>query len=369
MLRELKLGVVSAASRSGLTRLIAGSNWRHDRLLILCYHGISLRDEHLWAPALYMEQRLLRSRMELLRRGRYNVLPLAEAVERLYSGELPERSVAVTFDDGWQNFHGLALPVLKEYGIPTTVYLTTYYSNFNRPVFDTTVNYLLWKAQGRSFSLRSMAAEPILLDGPGTAKAAKAIRDYVRREQLSGQEKDELQAELAEHLGIDFSEMLREKFMHLMTPQEVKEIAEAGVDVQFHTHRHRVSVRQDRFNREIEDNRGQIRSMTGTDPKHFCYPGGNFLPQFEGWLSALGVASATTCVAGLCTKKSNRYALPRLLDSATIQESEFDAWLSGLAEFLPKRHYAPAEGQFVENWEAESLGKPSCRPNRRGGRS
>jgi peptidoglycan/xylan/chitin deacetylase (PgdA/CDA1 family) len=355
MLRKLKLAAVSGASRLGVTQLIGASSWRRQRLLILCYHGISQRDEHLWAPSLYIEQNLLRRRMERLRSLRCHVLPLAESIERLYRSDLPDRSVAVTFDDGWHDFHSLAFPVLKELEIPTTLYLTTYYSAFNRPVFDTMVSYLLWKAQGRKFSLPFIVPEPILLGGPQTALALKAIGNHVRKEQLTGRQKDELQVVLAEHLGFDFERMLREKFLHLMTPEEVKLVADGGIDVQLHTHRHRVSFEQDRFNREIEDNRAGIASMTGaatgSAATHFCYPGGNYLPQFEGWLSALGVTSGTTCVTGMCTDKSNRFFLPRLLDSATIQDSEFDAWLSGLAELLPKRHYAPAEGQFLESWE------------------
>jgi peptidoglycan/xylan/chitin deacetylase (PgdA/CDA1 family) len=351
MLRKLKLTGLSGASLVGVTKLIGKSRWRRNRLLILCYHGISQRDEHVWAPALYIEQELLRKRMEHLRRLRCNVLPLQEAIDRLYRGDLPERSVVVTFDDGWHDFHSLAFPVLKELEIPTTVYLTTYYCNFNRPVFDTMVHYLLWKAEGRHFSLRSIVSEPLLLSGTGAGKAMEAIRGYVRKEQLTGHQKDELQAELAAHLGIDFDELLREKFLHQMTPEEVKEVAAGGIDVQLHTHRHRVSKQQDRFDREIEDNRAQIQSMIGTKATHFCYPGGNFLPEFEGWLSALGVASATTCVPEMCTAKSNRYFLPRLLDTANIQPEEFDAWLNGLGDLLPKRNYGPAEGQYLEDWD------------------
>ena len=74
--------------------------------------------------------------MELLARAGYNVLPLSEAVNRLQHGTLPDRAVVITFDDGLHDFYSVALPILESFGYPVTLYLTTYYVEFNRPVFD-----------------------------------------------------------------------------------------------------------------------------------------------------------------------------------------------------------------------------------------
>jgi len=149
MLRKLKLATLRAADNLGVSRLVLESAWRGQRLLILCYHGISLEDEHLWDSSMYMTADLLRQRMAAIHSSGCTVLRLGEAVERLYNGTLPPRSVALTFDDGLFDFYKRAYPILWKYGFPVTVYLTTYYSDFNRPVFDVMCSYLLWKGAGR----------------------------------------------------------------------------------------------------------------------------------------------------------------------------------------------------------------------------
>src|ERR1700745_1226536 len=112
MLRTAKLATLNLLRGSGIFRLVANSNWRQQRLLILCYHGTSLEDEHLWRPTLYIDPRKLEQRFELLKKGHFSVLPLGEGFQGLRAGTLPPRSVALTFDDGFFDFFRQAFPLL-----------------------------------------------------------------------------------------------------------------------------------------------------------------------------------------------------------------------------------------------------------------
>ncbi|GGW91012.1 polysaccharide deacetylase family protein [Alteromonas halophila] len=54
----------------------------------------------------------------------YNVLSLKEVMPSLKAGEaLPDRTVVITFDDGFANILENAHPVLREYGFPYTVFI------------------------------------------------------------------------------------------------------------------------------------------------------------------------------------------------------------------------------------------------------
>ena len=148
MNKALKRATLRAVKGSGVLGLTRDSKWRTQRLVILCYHGISLEDEHLWRPILYVGQSVLQQRLEILKRGNYSVLSLPEAVELLYAKALPPRSVAITFDDGTYDFYAQAYPLLKSYGFPVTVYQSTYYTDYQRPVFNLACSYMLWKKRG-----------------------------------------------------------------------------------------------------------------------------------------------------------------------------------------------------------------------------
>lgn len=266
-----------------------------------------------------------------------NVLPFPEAIRRLYSGTLPPRSVAITFDDGSYDFYRLALPMLRSFGFPATVYLTSYYSGFNRPVFDVMLSYLLWKARGIQFDWPGILDAPVTLDASGLAAAECAFRDHARASQLSAAAKDDLLSVLAARLGQDYGELCKRRVLHLMNPVEVAEAAASGLDIQLHTHRHRVSRLPDRFLREIEDNRAFIARTAGREPVHFCYPAGVAAAEFGPVLRRAGVETAVTCIPGLAGMRSDALFLPRLLDLSSVTSTEFAGWVSGLAELVPRR--------------------------------
>jgi len=175
MLKKFKQATLMSLKTAGVARAVQNSLWRRRRLLILAYHGISLDDEHEWNYTQYMPATVLRSRLEQLRSTRSNVLPLDEAIERLYRNDLPERAVAITFDDGTADFYQRAFPLLEEFAMPATLYLTTFYSHYNRPVFDIMCSYLLWKGRHAQLDLQRLTGEAATFD-LRSAKAQDAAR-------------------------------------------------------------------------------------------------------------------------------------------------------------------------------------------------
>ena len=89
-------------------------------LRVLFYHRVSdERDELAVAP------RRFRAQMDLLASEGFRVVDLVEVVRLLDAGQLPPRTIGLSFDDGFLDVRENALPVLAEHGFRATVFITT----------------------------------------------------------------------------------------------------------------------------------------------------------------------------------------------------------------------------------------------------
>ena len=340
--RRLKRVLLRAVKSLGGFEYLLDSAWRSKRLLILCYHGVSLDDEYQWNPGLYLSPSELQSRLELIRATQCTVLPLNDAVEGLYAGSLPKRSVVLTFDDGYVDFAQRAYPLLREFDMPATVYLTTLRCAHPRPIFRLICSYMLWKARGKTIDATKLIGTPTtfdLRDARRRNDALNAVVDVTAREQLDMDGTDQLAARLGRLLGVDYEDLARRHLLTIMTPGEVAELSAAGVDFQLHTHSHATPRDPACFAREIVRNREVIEGITRHRATHFCYPSGVYHPEFLSWLSEQHVVSATTCNPGMASGRTNPLLLPRFVDVTGVPPVEFEGWISGAASLISRNRF------------------------------
>jgi peptidoglycan/xylan/chitin deacetylase (PgdA/CDA1 family) len=250
--------------------------------------------------------------------------------------------VAITFDDGGYDFYTEAFPLLKSCGFPVTVYQTTYYSDYQMPVFNLVCSYILWKRRGSMLHSGKELGLTEPLDLRTEASRAQIVRTLVLNAEtsnLTGVQKNDLATRLAKLLDVSYDEIVANRMFQLMNLSERNQLAAAGVDFQLHTHRHRTPIDQHLFRKEIQDNRRALEQL-GEKAIHFCYPSGIYRPEFLAWLQMENVVSATTCDAGLASKRSNPLLLPRLVDTSARSAVEFESWLTGLAFLLAVRKAA-----------------------------
>lgn len=89
-------------------------------LPILTFHAL---DDQ--ADVISFSPRLFRRGLGKLFENGYRTLSLTDAVVRLREGQpLPDRSFVITFDDGYQSVFEQAVPVLSQYKMSATVFLT-----------------------------------------------------------------------------------------------------------------------------------------------------------------------------------------------------------------------------------------------------
>jgi peptidoglycan/xylan/chitin deacetylase (PgdA/CDA1 family) len=340
MIQALKYASLRTLQRSGMSRRVAGSRWRRNRLLILCYHGVALGNEHEWCPDLYVAPAHLEARLELLRRHDCHVLPLREAVTYLYAGTLPERSVALTFDDGYFDFMARAWPLLRKYGYPATVYLTTGRVDHNLPNVNLFISYSLWASPLQTFDgdgLPGLQGRYPLRTADDRQRLTQRVIEGLRADNTGEHSRDLVARLVAERAGLDYNALVRQRVLTLLRPDDVTYLAGQGVDFQLHTHMHRTPDDPDEFIHDVLVNRGRLQAMTGRTPTHFCYPSGNYRPSYIPLLRRHAVEAATTCDPGLATATSDPMLLPRFIDTNAVSSLVFESWVTGVAACLPRR--------------------------------
>jgi peptidoglycan/xylan/chitin deacetylase (PgdA/CDA1 family) len=134
--------------------------------------------------------------------------------------------------------------------------------------------------------------------------------------------------------------MVAMRMFQLMNARELQEVVRDGVDIQLHTHRHRTPENEESFRREIRDNRQRLGALVASAPQHFCYPSGVYKPQFLRWLRQEQVVSASTCDAGLVTRRTEPLLMPRFIDNENRTALDFESWLSGVGDLLAFRRAA-----------------------------
>ena len=94
-------------------------------LRILMYHRI---DDTLDRDILCVSPFAFSMQMAWLKKEGYTVIGLEKALEELRSGTLPEKTVSITFDDGYEDNYRNAYPVLLEHGFSATIFPVTGFS-------------------------------------------------------------------------------------------------------------------------------------------------------------------------------------------------------------------------------------------------
>lgn len=95
--------------------------FRQKGMAILMYHSVDNNEIFFTVkPKIFARQ------MAYLKKRNYRVISLEKLVNYLESGEkIPQKTVVLTFDDGYQDNYFNAFPILKKHNFPATIFLTT----------------------------------------------------------------------------------------------------------------------------------------------------------------------------------------------------------------------------------------------------
>jgi peptidoglycan/xylan/chitin deacetylase (PgdA/CDA1 family) len=236
---------------------------------------------------MYVTPETFRVHMKQLAKN-WHVVTLKSLVSAVESGAtIPKRTVAVTFDDGWIDNYTEALPILKETGIPGSIFVATGYIGTGDLFWTDKIQIAtsqLTKSsqltQARTAILDQLSNDPLLggiaqllFDNTGISISDRielAITK-IKGLQLAGRVKvvDTIWRAAKEFIDI----RIPRQFMNW---EEVRALAAAGIEVGSHTHKHFNStlLSAEQFRDEVLNSYTELRRNQLTPLDIFCFPGG-----------------------------------------------------------------------------------------------
>jgi peptidoglycan/xylan/chitin deacetylase (PgdA/CDA1 family) len=323
--KQLAAKLLCTASVPALSRRL-----QRRRLAILMFHGIEAQPV---SPPCWhvLDAPTLRRQLEYVRR-RFDVLPLEEALERLYAGTLPDHAAAVTFDDGTRNLLTHAAPVLRELGLPASVFLATGPMGTDETLWPDE----LWLAFARTnarevdltaFGLGTQSLGSAADRGKAYSIVVERFKDFPDEERIA--RLGSLVASLVPELDGDTGPF------RLLSWDEARALASDGrVTLHPHTVTHPILSRcpDEKVEREVADSCAALERETGRKPTVFAYPNGraqDFDDRAKAALRRRGVRWALATTSGIAHRDCDPLALPRIGIGSDLSFAGFQLRVSG----------------------------------------
>jgi peptidoglycan/xylan/chitin deacetylase (PgdA/CDA1 family) len=315
----MKNAIKAILLRSGLLKM--AGHLRGPSTAILMYHSVTddPRSAELFLGEIGHSRDVFRGQMELLA-NEYHPVSL-EQIKNFVLGnvDLPARSVAITFDDGYRDNYEIAAPVLKQVGVPATFYATVDcvqerklpWPSLLRFIFRMTQKKAWSDSAGREWPLRDLAERESAL-----------LRSCDECCQLSGT----MQSDYVSRLGKELdTEVPATSGSLMMEYEQLKSLVSQGHIVGSHTlsHPNMAYLDSETAQRELIESRQHLERGLGSSVTHFSYPCPALSPHWtEKTVEAsrqAGYQTAVTTNEGLAERNDSPLKLNRLRPSKTVQ--------------------------------------------------
>jgi peptidoglycan/xylan/chitin deacetylase (PgdA/CDA1 family) len=252
----------------------------------------------------------------------YTVLPLDESFRRFRERTLPRHALAITFDDGYRNFYTHALPLLKESGMPATIFLATDFVLKKRPLWVDRLEYAIGQ--------KRISREE---------RIAEDTRLRAELKSLPNRECERRLAPIEKQIGSTLYDFSAEREVYApLDETEIQEMQSVGITIGGHTKSHASlpHLSDAEAAQEIEESKQALEARFGTISQLFCYPYGRWNEKTEQLVIEAGFSGALTTIEGANFPGTHPFRLRRFSMDGVEDIRRFAAAISGLRLFLRK---------------------------------
>lgn len=274
-LRQRAAGVLHAVGL--LPAVLALRSLQRRDLRVLAYHRVlpaAAEQAFEFDPELVSASaEQFRAQMQLLRR-RFHPLRFRDVIDALDHGRaLPRRAVVVTFDDGYDDNHRIAFPILRDLGVPATFFVSTGHIESGRAYAYDWLVHMLCTAGDRRLRIPELALDRAL---PPAREARLALGAELldRMKTLDAP----TQAAIIERIEREWS-MPRaggHADCRPMDWRQLREMHAAGMEIGSHGVWHHMLAKlpREEMRREVVDSKQALERELGTPCEVISYPVG-----------------------------------------------------------------------------------------------
>lgn len=283
---------------------------------ILCYHRVGTEGIPFYStlcPSVFEAQ------MRFLREH-FRVISLGQLCYELEHPTDARHGVAVTFDDGYSDLYTYALPILRKYEIPATIYLTADCIETGNVAWYDRIFLALQVAPGPTIDLPMNGGSRASL---GSAQQRVDLGGHIvtALRRTSALERKRFCSLLEQQVSLPDA-MLEAR---MLSWKQVAEMRSAGIFFGSHTLSHPVlsGLSAEEVHRELSESKRILEARLGEPVLDFAYPFGkaaDYGPVGPATARSCGYRSAVTTAWGTNTPGADMHALRRvqLGDESTL---------------------------------------------------
>jgi peptidoglycan/xylan/chitin deacetylase (PgdA/CDA1 family)/CelD/BcsL family acetyltransferase involved in cellulose biosynthesis len=289
-------------------RNVSWKKRQHGSARILYYHRVN-DDKDRFFGAISTD--LFEHHMRYIARH-YRVLSIGDLIDHLEEGDSAEPVIAITFDDGYEDNYRNAFPILRRYGLPATIFLTTGSIDSGEPLWFERLAAAVKATSKESIDLEIdiprrlwMRNETERLQAHEQIFAVmRLMKDHDRRDRLE---------EVLRQLG---SPIASNSGNHMLSWDQIRLMKANGIDFGGHTVSHpflsKVTPEEARW--EVSECKRRIEEELQQPAEFFAYPNGreeDFAAFNKELLRAAGYRAAMTTIWGVNDRSTDRMELRR----------------------------------------------------------
>jgi peptidoglycan/xylan/chitin deacetylase (PgdA/CDA1 family) len=285
-------------------------------LSIVTYHHIADQDASYPYDPNVADANPAQFRRQMETLARYGTpIGVDELIRALNGAPLPKNPVMVTFDDGYRSCHDVALPILRAVGVRATFFVATSFISERRLYWWERIALLLKKSTRKQATIQYPHALTLDVASPKSHDTLTQIIKNTRDLDL-----ERFLVELGLALGVEWNRQIEAEYADqlIMTWDQVRALARAGMDVESHGRNHRVlqTLDDEALADEVAGARTDLEAQLGRPVRAIAYPVGRRIdsePRIREALASAGYQLGMSNHSGV-----NRWWPPALRGLAPI---------------------------------------------------